>query len=244
MKKISISAVILLLPMFLFAAYPEFTYDANQDFEASMSGSWSESDAGSVMDPLDSAAEYVGTYGCSYAATATADAKTVYTFGTANASNSVGFWYKTGQYAVWAGVRSLAIWYNNSQGSIIKIMEGRSAGDNTRQLALNNGIGGVVPITVSDNTWYWITAQVVRNATCSMAIYNTALAQVGSTATVDGRDYPINLLQFGGDGVASSTAVYFDEIYIDYTDSTFPLGPPSEGTASVGKKGMMLGVWH
>lgn len=210
-------------------AYPNFTYDASQTFESALSGEWSESDSPAVVNPQDSSAEYRGTYGMSYASGTTAEAWVVWVPATSKNSLSLGFWYKTGQYASWAGDRNICIPYSGSYGNLIIAREGVSAGDNTRRISFSVSSGA---ITVSDNTWYWITMKFVKNGTSSLAVYNTSGTQVGSTLTGTAPNSDADYVVFGGYGVSSTTATYFDEIYIDYADATFPLGPPTEDAAA------------
>lgn len=95
-------------------------------------------------------------------------------------------------------------------------------------------------ITVSDNTWYWVTGKFVRNGTSSLAVYNTSGVQVGSTVTGTATDYAADSFQIAIYGAPSSTALYFDEVYVDYTSAAFPLGPPTEDATSARHRQLLV----
>ncbi|MFZ3043673.1 MAG: hypothetical protein WA058_01005 [Minisyncoccia bacterium] len=205
-------------------AYPGFTYDVVEDFEDALSGSWSEVDTGSILDPNDATAEYRGTNGMSVASGSATFAYALYTLSAAKTTLSVGVWYKTGAYAGWSGLRGILSLYNNAQGDILRFTEGRDAGSNARRMGWNLDVD---PVTVSDDTWYWVTIKFVKNGACSASVYDTAGSQVGSTMAGTASDYSIDVIRLGQAlGVSSTSATYFDEFYVDYTDATFPLGPP------------------
>jgi hypothetical protein len=209
-------------------AYPGFSYDMVEDFENALASPWSETDTASRVNVADDTAEYRGTYGMSYAASVTDAGYAVYDFATSPTTVSLGFWFKTGTYAnKFAGITSWMSTYSDG-GSTGMYMRG---GGNDSIILLGCSLNAGGDIEVANATWYWVTMKLVRNGaagTSSMAIYNTAGSQVGSTITFAFPDEEIQFLRFGFEsGTASSTAVFYDEIYVDWTDGTFPLGPPS-----------------
>lgn len=226
MKKLI--CLLLLCALVLFAAWPNFTYDAAQTFEAALSGSWSETDGAGIITPQSTTDKYRGTYAMQVASGSTAESNVNYAISPAKATLSIGFWYKSGTYGNWEGDRTIAYIYNDANGVACAIREGRSAGDNARGMVMNLS---ATRITLANATWYWVTLQYVQNGTSSLAVYDTAGAQVGSTVTGTAPNYIANSVRFGTYAVASSTPTYFDEIYIDYADATFPLGPPTDDAA-------------
>jgi len=78
---------------------------------------------------------------------------------------------------------------------------------------------------VADNTAYWIKARFTNAGTCEAAVYTEAGAQVGSTMTATGGTDNVNDIWFGSYAVSSSTAIYFDEIYINNATNTGALLP-------------------
>lgn len=208
-------------------SYPGFDYDVYENFEDALAGDWSEVDTGSVLTPNSANAEYTGTYGMEYTSGTTATSYAKYSFGAGVNSVSFGFWIKTGAYGGWAGDRYAGWILNDSQGSIVSLREGNSSGDDSRRASLY--IGALIQspvITIADNTWYYFTGKFVRNGTGSFAVYNTSGEQVGSTVTATCPDYQADDIAIGGAGTESTTAIYYDDAFIDITDATFPLGPP------------------
>ena len=205
------------------APYPGFTYDLNQDFESALGGVWSKPpDPGSIINAQDAAAKYRGTYGMSCAAGTAAEMYVLWDPTGTYSTVSAGWWYKTGQFSAFSGERYICRGLDGSDNQLFVIREGRSAGDNSRRLSwtLDSNV-----ITVSDNTWYWVTFQWTSGGTCQLAVYTTAGAQVGSTLSATGAAGSVGKWWWGTYGISSSTATYFDDIHIDTTDATFPLGP-------------------
>lgn len=201
---------------------PAFDYDDVQTFESALAGNWSETDADSRLSVADNAAKKNGTNGMSYAAAVTNEAYLKWDDASANDDVSVGFWFKSGEFENYAGLRRIVQFWNDGQGNVGYIAEGRNAGDNARQLLWSIGSGVV---TIADNTWYYVTAQYTRNGTSQLAVYDEELEQVGSTVNGTAPDFAVDEIQWKAADIASSTAVFWDDIYIDVTDATFPLGP-------------------
>lgn len=91
---------------------------------------------------------------------------------------------------------------------------------------LTNASTSSSAITISAATFYYVTVRIVKNGTCSLAIYNAAGAQVGSTVTLAGENLNFYYHFFGC--VNSSSVAgddYVDNYCIDKTTATFPLGP-------------------
>jgi hypothetical protein len=205
--------------------YPGFTYDVLQDFEGSIISPWSETDGSSILNPHDSNAKYLGSYGMSVATGSTSLAYVDYTFTPAKSSFSMGMWFKSGTYAAWAGDRWIIDVHNDAQGNLIIVKEGNSAGDDSRRVMWT--VDGDV-VAIADATWYWITLKFVKNGTSTCAVYNTSGTQIGSTMSFSTTpDFDCNTLQIITYGTETSTAVYYDDVYIDWTNAVFPLGPPT-----------------
>lgn len=82
-------------------------------------------------------------------------------------------------------------------------------------------------IGLSVTTWYWVTMKFTTTNT-QLAIYNTSGTQVGSTltGTAIASGAVVDVIDFGAQGFdTQTTSIYLDDILIDTTDATFPLGP-------------------
>lgn len=210
------------------AAYPGFTYDVTQGFEAALAGDWSETDASSILNPTDTAAKYTsngGAQGMSYASGTTADGQAVYHPASLPTTLSVGFWFKSGTYSNFAGNAAIFYVRNTGTGNLLVLREGDDAGSGSRSFAwsLDADTGGAD--VLASATWYWVTVLWVQNGTCKARFYNTSFAQVGAELSATGPNTATDELWFGASGVSTSTALYWDEIYINTTSGTFPLGP-------------------
>lgn len=204
-------------------AYPGFTFDDSQGFEAALGGKWSEVDLSSILDPADAAAKYRGSYGMSCAITSTAEAYVNWAAASAVSSLAGGFWYKTGTYAGFAGGKWVLTFVKTV--AQLHIFDGKGTDDNLRKIWLEDLTNY---IEVLSATWYWLTFLYVQNTAnaTKLAIYDTTGSQVGATLSYTAPNSDIDNLHFGTYSIASSTATYFDEIYIKTTSPAL-FGPPT-----------------
>lgn len=88
--------------------------------------------------------------------------------------------------------------------------------------------GNTEEISCSSDTWYWVSLKYTKSGTCSMAVFDTTGAQVGVTKNIsDSGAQQITRLWIAQSYASTATAatVYYDDLLIDTTDATFPLGP-------------------
>jgi hypothetical protein len=85
------------------------------------------------------------------------------------------------------------------------------------------------PISLQPDTWYWFTG--LYGTTHRLRAYDVNGNQVGverSFTGADGANQEFDLLQFGS--LIGNPDQYgpfdFDDLIVDWTDATFPLGPP------------------
>jgi len=219
------------------SACTSVTVDLDYRFETVPdSGSWAKVDTGSKLSASATGEQTtikcaggtadVGTNGMKYTSGAATNAYVEYTFASAKTGFSAGFWYKTGSVTSWA-TGPIAFQFCEvsgcASGASHAWYDTREMGGNTRQL------GHATPglIGISDNTWYWVTIKWVRNAASSWALYDTAGNQVGATQDWTGFDADAAVVMVGiYSGTTDLTSdVYWDDLWIDWTDSTFPLAP-------------------
>lgn len=173
------------------------------------------SDVGGVND--------AGSYGL--VAPPSAQALARYTPATSWAGNaiSVGFWVYVAEQHTWnevsvvtVGTTSTTLFSamtraNEGPGFFMRLWNGASATDHGSTLSLA--------------TWYWVTCKVQRNATCTLRVYNTSGAEVGAAQTITGGDVAADIIQAGNPGDSWTGNIYLDDLVIDWTDATYPLGP-------------------
>jgi hypothetical protein len=93
------------------------------------------------------------------------------------------------------------------------------------------GLYGTASTSVSENSWYWISFKMQRNATCSMRVYDSSgVALATQPGDVTGANsFDMDSVWIGAADVNNAPAgpyvFYFDDIEIDSADATFPLGP-------------------
>jgi hypothetical protein len=217
------------------AGCTSITVDVNQtleasDFLTSPPSLWSNTDANGLFS-MSASGELAtikcpggvadtGTKGLAKSLNNAANAAYVQYEPVATLSNvSIGFWYKTVSVGAWekAGIvdfggSSDKWWVQEMDGSGSEYL--RKDGDATK-------------ISISVNTWYWLTLVWNRNATSYFAVYDTTGTQVGSTASFTADDWDISYILFGytQNSVNKAATQYFDDIWIDWTNHAFPLGP-------------------
>lgn len=95
-----------------------------------------------------------------------------------------------------------------------------------KRVGFLNGTDTTTALT--SDVFYWVTAQITRNGTCYVKVYDTTGTLVGTEATVTGADQAIRYVSLGkitSDTADNSVLVYWDDFVIDWTDATYPLGP-------------------
>lgn len=205
-------------------------FDAT-DFLTSPPTGWVITDTGSNLS-MSTSGEFAtlkcpngtvdtGTRGLAFNNSGGAAAYGTYTF-TASDSVSVGFWFKPGSLInTWA-------WHNifsflDSGDSELCMIQAGDGGSNM-MLRLYCGTGSST-ISISTATQYWISAQFSKAGTSSLAVYDSTGSQVGSTVTDTAPNYQATKLYIGFHAAYGTGTSYFDDLLIDFTDATFPLGP-------------------
>ena len=212
------------------ATYFGQTVDVYEDFEDALV-TWVETDLSGVLDPHSASAQYPGDSGSAGMAidmTASHTAYIRYPVGFASTPVSIGFWFYTGAYGTWANGPFIAFLGDIAELPdnlrVISISRDAGATDNLDKIVIRGNAAPVNGPLIANSTWYWITAQAVRNGTCTVRVYDTSFAQVGADVTCTGNDNAINALTLGGaPGDPTATSIYFDEYVADWTDATFPL---------------------
>jgi hypothetical protein len=167
-----------------------------------------------------------GTKGLKVVLDGASAARMTFNSPTSHDNASVGFWYYTPSFGNFDYVNffkfsDTGLNWNSGVGF------GNGAGTANRYIDWLSG--GSVAIQVSASTWYWIALQYNRNATCNLRVYDTSGSQVGSTSTHSSfGNFSVQRYQFGAviaAGAAANSYEYIDNIVIDWTDATYPLGP-------------------
>jgi hypothetical protein len=137
---------------------------------------------------------------------------------------SVGFWWRAPNTPSWAGGNVIVYAY---YVATIKFSQAGTAGRPTIRIGAG-GDNGADSSALVPGSWYWITARLVKNGTCSCVVYDSAGAAIATQpGDVTGLNNNIESVLIG-EGNAYITADTFhgiDDVVVDYTDATFPLGP-------------------
>jgi hypothetical protein len=164
------------------------------------------------------------TRGLRKAFSSTTIANVQYDLGSANTKNSAS----VGSWVMFSA--------NGSAGSNKRILDFDSSTLNvatvflqfpTRTIGFDGGANSNGVALVAGN-FYWVTAQINRNATSYVRVYDSSGTQVGTEATITAADNPIRYLSIGNsfvDAADGSFDFFWDDVTFDYTDSTYPLGP-------------------
>jgi hypothetical protein len=229
------------------ATYQGQTVDVYEDFEDALS-TWVETDLQSKINVADSAAEYAGTNGMSALLDGTGLGYIHYPVGSTLTAASLGFWFYSGHLADWSGgpvivsVCDIAEPPTNVWNTYV--VREQSGADNVIRFRIRGTAWANGP-TIVDNTWYWLTVLATRNGTCTLRVYDTSAAQVGSDATVTGLDNVTNGFTFGKCGAGALTnSFYFDDIVLDWTDATFPLLGWSVGGGATSKVPQLMAQYR
>jgi hypothetical protein len=148
---------------------------------------------------------------------------------------SFGLWYKTGQPGPWVEGPHLVTLYNWGAGNLLRLSDERSSGNNARQIRVSPLDNAV---TVTDNTWYWLTMKWTQHGAGTFNVYDTSFNLVGSVNFTDTFNSPAQAILLGNTSPTPGQpgiTTYYDDFIIDYTDANFPLLPkiPAQVTVSV-----------
>lgn len=193
-------------------------------------GTWSLTDASTLLSTHASGQKATistingsattGSYGLKRdgsASTAAAYAQYQFAIAPDTTAVSYGFWYyipsSGGDYSA-----EIAYFYN-----VVGVRARNIAGVYSIRWDDSTGI---ITVPAAD-AWYWVTAKVTRNATCYLRVYDSTGVQVGSETTFAGRNNSQAYLMIGNINAATATTgiAYWDNVVVDYTTATFPLGP-------------------
>lgn len=151
---------------------------------------------------------------------------------------SWGFWFKIVGAAFFSSFSEYDLCRNSTDlgtlPSLIKVVD--DTNETRFHLFVPSTYSAGIPI--QENTWYWVTGKHVKNGTVVASLYNDSGVQVGVEQSIAvGNE---NLTEFlfgvfaGGPDVASS--IYFDDLIMDWTNATYPLGPPLTLGTAVGRR--------
>ncbi len=190
-------------------AFPDYDYDIYEDFENALGGEWSETDPNNVVDGQSTDAEYRGSQGAKHDWNGGNAGSLHLALGGTYANFSIGFWFKTPA---------------NTNGIIMF----QDAAENCRLYYYDSyfrfrGSDWSININATQNTWYWVTIDMVRNGTSTIRVYDTNHDQVGSDGTILSYDAAMSVVDFFGGADDNPTAAYLDEVVVDTTDATWPL---------------------
>lgn len=203
-------------------------------------GTWSISDASSKLTTDNSGEQQAltsftvngtnyddsgGARGMAYSLDGGAGGFATFTPSTTKTAMSVGLWYKTVAPAAYdGGPQFLQLW-NEGFGNAARLLDRRNGGDSNREIALISGTSATINVT--DNTWYWVTVNFIRNSSsCEFELYDTSGVQVGTTQTFTCADTTVDSIRIGNISAITSQAqtAYFDDLVLDWTNQVFPLG--------------------
>lgn len=210
------------------------TVDMSRGFEVDSDPSgWAETDTGSKLNRYDTAQAHSGTHSMSVIVDADAVvAYQRYDMGAVKANLSFAFWH----YAP-AGAPG-------TQSSVIATVGAATPGTNSLRLYYDyTNVGtayhyrirgttfpaGVTALTTGQ--WYRLEVVYVQNGTSTLTVYNSAGTQI-DTVSVTAANNNSQYIFFGvpeSTGTARWNAMYFDDIGLDFTDSTSPLWPYTVG---------------
>lgn len=141
-------------------------------------------------------------------------------------TQSVGFWFRVTALTD----STYAVGYAAGEGilsgtAIITLRMSRSGSAYTILLHQPTTPADSGTVSVSIDTWYWISIKVVRNGTCLLRVYDTSSALVGSEQSLAGSDYNFWYHYFPGASGSATGNYYIDDFVINNDTAPFPLGP-------------------
>jgi hypothetical protein len=140
---------------------------------------------------------------------------------------SVGFWFKTPSAFGTYNLGTIA--QIHGTGTIVKLIYSSASGGSGRYFTLVGTTSvDTVKTDFAEGTWYWVTLKGAKTATSSLAIYDSSgNAVTNGTASVTGSTEDIYYVSIGMDEspTTATSVCYFDDVVIDWSTATFPLGP-------------------
>ena len=183
-----------------------------------------------LFSPNSFGADAGGTHGLAWDLT-TANSTYIYHTLAVSAGTSpvtVSFWLYVPGFTNAYGQTTVAGRYALAQVNVNK----PSATTNSVAFSIKyGGLYGTASTSVPENSWYWISFKMQRNATCSMRVYDSSgVALATQPGDVTGANsFDIDTVWIGAADANNAPAgpyvFYFDDIEIDSVDATFPLGP-------------------
>jgi len=161
-----------------------------------------------------------------------------YTFATGKSTGlSMGFWFypASGMVGSFAEHDILALYINVGSDDVFIKANDFADGTNLDFFLHNSTAYSTNKITITAanlNKWHWITAQWKPGASWKFRIYNTIGGQVGAvthqtTPSTNNIEFILVGSFIGASGAGESGTFYFDDLVLDWTDQTFPLGIPT-----------------
>lgn len=211
------------------AAAASNTTDWSKGYESTvLESGLVETDTGSKLDYASTTQAHTGTR--SMSVTIDADSVVAHVrkdMGATRASASGAFWFyapaaTTGDIDIQIftvggasiGTQSLRVFYSHS---------GANYGFRLRGSTFPTLGDTIVPTAA----WYRLEWVYVQNGTSTLAVYDAAGVQVGSTISLTANNTACQYLYYGvtTTGTSRFAAMYYDDIGADWTDSTSPLWP-------------------
>ncbi len=141
--------------------------------------------------------------------------------GNTKANISVGSWFKF--VGPTPNVAKRIFTFDYASGTVLNVdMLGTTKCVGFTSGANSNGVA-----LVSGN-FYWITAQINQNATSYVRVYDSTGTIVGSESTRTAANQAVRYVSLGStvtETADNSIVVYWDDLVIDWTTFTYPLGP-------------------
>ena len=151
-----------------------------------------------------------------------------YNFGANKTTASVGFWIRHTFDGSGVFINPIDI----SGGGSLAALSVKDGGAPGFAVETDGGDGAYV--TVSGNTWYWCSLTYVQNNICTLTVFDTSGAVVGTSTNTTGNN-PCNLVRFGrvDAHTASHPSTYYhmDDILIRWATAFKPTGPAADTNA-------------
>lgn len=140
-------------------------------------------------------------------------------------SQSVGFWFKVTALSTNTYAHVAAQGEGSTAAACIAILRVENNSGAYTSFLYNSG-GSSSTFSISVNTWYWAAIKYVKNGTCTLYLYDSTGASLGSPVTLAGQNKSTFYHFFGGLGSTSPTGdTYIDDYIIDKDADVFPFGP-------------------
>jgi hypothetical protein len=192
-----------------------------------------------------------GTHGLAMTAPNPADNTVIiYEFSADKSSCSYGFWYKFPAGFIGSDDEHDILYVENNFGSnelYVKQTDHSGRGGHLYLYTGESGYSTAIQIGSMDDEWIWITAQHNTGGAGSphrLRAYTADGTQIGSEQTLASHATEPSFQASLGSGVGALQGYtgthYFDDWIMDWTDATFPLGPPEGAPPGPGPVGENL----